>query len=200
MVKAVDLSSDKDVVFRLELGKLYLTSGRPDEAKKQLITAVQVNPGLAESHYYLGAVFLREGDYDRARFAAKTAQSLGYKNQDLIHILSILSNEPRDVPRVKRTDKMYMRHIVVDSLEEAESVLHKITHVRPLQDLSGKDLIERGDSHDSFIGYIETSKVHPVVASALLEQKAYADPVIVNTEVGFHIIQRLMPLDIYFNK
>lgn len=52
----------------------------------------------------------------------------------------------------------------------------------------------------SFLGGIKPSDVHPKIADALLHQKVFNSPEIVQTEQGFHIIQRLAPLDFYLEK
>jgi len=124
MKKAVDVSSN-NITSRVELGKLYLSTGEPDKAKKQFLAAVKMNPGAADIHYYLGVVYMNEENYDTAWFAAKTAQSLGYENKDLINLLSILSEEPLNVPSKGNGESMYIAHIVVDTPEEAEAVLSK---------------------------------------------------------------------------
>ena len=182
MKKAIDLSSGEDAGFRGELGKIYLSRNMPDKAKEQFLAALKTQPGLGDIHYYLGIVFMIEEDYDMAWLAARTAKSLGYKRHDLMNILSLLSVEPRDVTWSESEDNMYIRHIVAKTREEAEGMLHRISE---------------GEHIDSFIGRINPSEVHPKIVDVLRAQKAFADPVIVETEHGFHIIQRIVPFQVY---
>ena len=198
MKKVVDGSSDNNTTLRVELGKLYLTAGKPDKAKEQFLTAVKMNPGSADIHYYLGVVYMREADYEMAWFAAKTAKSLGYESQDLIKILSLLSEEPRNVPGQGSGEGMYIRHIVVHTQKEAEAVLHKHVEQDLFNGISDHELTEQHTVSKVFVGKINTSSMHPKIARALRNQEVFADPVIVETEFGFHIVQRIMPLSPYF--
>jgi tetratricopeptide (TPR) repeat protein len=200
MKKAVDVSSDNNTTSRVELGKLYLTAGEPDKAKEQFLAAVKVNPGSADIHYYLGVVYMREADYEMAWFAAKTAQSLGYASHDLINILSLLSGEPRRVPGQGNGEGMYIRHIVVHTQEEAEAVLRKHVEQDLFNKISDHELTGQHTISKVFVGQINPSNMHPKIARALRNQEVFADPVIVDTEFGFHIVQRIMPLDPYIQQ
>lgn len=198
MKKAADASSDNNSTFRVELGKLYLTAGKPGKAKEQFLAAVKMTPELADIHYYLGVVYMREADYKMAWFAAKTAQSLGYENHDLINILSLLSEEPRHVPGQGNGAGMYIRHIVVHTQKEAEAVLRKHLEQDLFNRISDHELTEQHTVSKVFVGQINPSNMHPKIARALRNQKVFADPVIVETNFGFHIVQRIMPLSPYF--
>jgi tetratricopeptide (TPR) repeat protein len=182
MKKAIDLSSAVDSGFRGELGKIYLSRNMPDKAKEQFLATLKTQPGLGDIHYYLGVVFMKEENYNMAWLAARTAKSLGYKRQDLINILSLLSKEPSDLTWHESGDVMYIRHIVAETREEAEGTLHRISE---------------GEHVDSFIGSIKPAEVHPKIVDALRAQKAFAGTVIVETEHGYHIIQRIVPFYVY---
>ncbi len=198
MKKAADASSDNNSTFRVELGKLYLTAGKPGKAKEQFLAAVKMTPELADIHYYLGVVYMREANYKMAWFAAKTAQSLGHENQDLINILSLLSEEPRHVPGQGNGAGMYIRHIVVHTQKEAEAVLRKHLEQDLFNRISDHELTEQHTVSKVFVGQINPSNMHPKIARALRNQEVFADPVIVETNFGFHIVQRIMPLSPYF--
>ncbi len=185
MKKAVDLTSGGNAGFSGELGKLYLSRGMPEKAKEQFLAALKAQPDLGDIHYYMGIVFMREENYDMAWLAARTAGSLGYKPKDLMNILSLLSEEPRDMPWNDSRDEMYIRHIIVDTREKAEDMLNRISE---------------GEFIESFIGIIDPSKVHKKIANALSKQKVFADPVIVETEYGFHIVQRFVLFHVYYQK
>ncbi len=200
MKKAADASSDNNTTLRVELGKLYLTAGRPGKAKEQFLAAVKINPGSADIHYYLGVVYMREADYDTAWFAAKTAQSLGYESQDLMNILSILSEEPRHNPGQGSGEDMYIRHILVHTHEEAEAVLRQHSEQDLFNRISDHELTEQHTVAKVFIGQIDSSNVHPKIARALRNLEVFAGPVIVETDSGFNIVQRIMPLSPYFKQ
>jgi tetratricopeptide (TPR) repeat protein len=198
MKKAADASSDNNTTFRVELGKLYLTTGKPGKAKEQFLAAVKMNPGSADIHYYLGVVYMREADYEMAWFAAKTAQKLGYVSQDLINILSILSEEPQRLPWKGSGKSMYIRHIVVDTHEEAEAVLSQHSETDVYYKITDQESKGNRTVSKVFIGQVNSSNVHPKIARALRNQEVFADPVIVKTDFGFHIVQKIMPLAPYF--
>lgn len=93
MEKVVEASPDT-YTFRMQLGTFYLAKDRPEKAKEQFMAAVEINPGVADAYCYLGTLFYREKEYDKAWMAVKTARNLGYKGQGLIKQLSLVSKEP----------------------------------------------------------------------------------------------------------
>lgn len=60
------------------LAQLYRVQNKPDEAKRQLLIALEKQPSLSEAHIALGEIYIAEGDYDRARQHAEFAAALGH--------------------------------------------------------------------------------------------------------------------------
>jgi hypothetical protein len=194
MEKAVELLPGIDV-FRIELGVLYLAGSRLEKAKKQFYAALEINPGCTNVYYYLGELFFREGDFDMAWLSAKMAKRLGHKGNSLLSKLSEISEEPDAVPWDEIGKELYIRQIIVDTRMKAEYIVEKI---------KGGDLFEALASDISmgpyahiggYMGHVDPTEIHPGITGALLEREAIADPVIVEMDKGFHIVQRLVPFN-----
>ena len=59
------------------LAQLYRVQQRPLDAKRELLTALEMKPLLAEAHLALGEIYIAEGDLDKAREHAQIAAQLG---------------------------------------------------------------------------------------------------------------------------
>jgi tetratricopeptide (TPR) repeat protein len=59
------------------LAQLYRVQQRPQEAKYELLLALETKPLLAEAHEALGEIYIAEGDLDKAREHAQIAAQLG---------------------------------------------------------------------------------------------------------------------------
>jgi cell division septation protein DedD len=177
MKTALDLSPYA-ISFQMELGIIFLAQGNLDKAKDQFLTVLERNPGFADAYYYLGEIFFRKKDYDTAWMFARMAQRLNHKGTNLIIKLDAASDAPNIDPWVYKGDKLFIRQILVDTQERAEETVARI---------------KRGD-----LGHFSQSELHPNISRAISNSKIFSDPVIVQTELGFHIVQRIVPFD--FNK
>lgn len=195
MEKAVALSPDTDGL-RIELGKLYLAGGRLEMAKEQFFAALEINPGYASVYYYLGELFLRTGEYDMAWLSVNMAKRLGHTGQDLIRKLSALSKEPQLHTRKESGEDLYIRQILVDTYEEALDIVEQISNGELFEYVAMKESIGPNSERGGFMGRVKPSEIHPGIAGKLLSEEVLADPVIVETENGFHIVQRIMPFDL----
>ncbi len=195
MEKAVALSPDADGL-RIELGKLYLAVGRLEMAKVQLFAALEINPGYASVYYYLGELFLRAGEYDMAWLSVTMAKRLGHTGQDLIRRLSSLSKEPQLHPLKKSGEDLYIRQILVGTHEKALNILEQIADGELFEFVAMKESIGPNAERGGFMGRVKPSEIHPGIAGKLLSEEVLAGPVIVETENGFHIVQRIMPFDL----
>jgi len=70
----------RDPQLHLELGRLYFGLELGDEALHEFKQVVQIEPGLAEGHFYLAVEYLFRGDEEAARGACERARQL---NPDL---------------------------------------------------------------------------------------------------------------------
>ncbi len=198
MEKAVKLSSNKDFLITMELGIFYLAKDRIEKAKEQFFAVLGMNPGFADAYYYLGKLFLREKDYDMAWLSVKMAQRLGHRGQDIVRKLGDLSKEPGVDPWNESGEDLYIRQILVDTYEKAEDIVNRISGGELFEDLAGSESMEPNASLGGFVGHFNPSELHPKIAEALLERGVLTDPVIVETERGFHIVQRIIPFDFNF--
>jgi len=60
------------------LAQLYRVQHKRDEAKRNLLIALEKQPSLSEAHVALGEIYIAEGDLDRARQHAEFAAALGH--------------------------------------------------------------------------------------------------------------------------
>lgn len=195
MEKAVSLLPRADIL-RIELGVLYFARERLEKAKEQFSVALKNNPGLTHSYYYLGEIFLRTGDYDMAWLCVNLARRYGYRGQDIIRKLSILSKEPDIDPWSTSEKDLYIRQILVNNYKKAENIVDRISEGELFEDIAFKESLGPNANVGGFMGDFRSSEMHPDLANALLEREVLSDPIIVETEQGFHIIQRLAPFDL----
>ena len=59
------------------LAQLYRVQQRQNDAKRELLIALEMKPLMAEAHLALGDIYISEGDLDRAREHAGIAAQLG---------------------------------------------------------------------------------------------------------------------------
>ncbi len=194
MEKAVSLAPDRDLMH-LELGILYLANEQLEAAKEQFFAALSLNPGSANSYYYLGELFNSSGQYDYAWLAARMAQKLGHPGQDLIRKLYNVSREPEIKPWRETGDDLYLRQILVDSFEEAEKIVRLISNGELFEDIADTDAQGGNAALGGYAGHFRPQELQPDIANALREQEIFGAPAIVKTGEGFHIVQKIAPFD-----
>jgi len=59
------------------LAQLYRVQQRAEDAKRELLMALEKKPLLADAHLALGEIYISEGDIDKAREHAQIAAQLG---------------------------------------------------------------------------------------------------------------------------
>jgi len=185
------------ISFQMELGIIFLAQGNLDEAKNQFLAVLERNPGFADAYYYLGESFLRKKDYDTAWMFARMAQRLNHKGTNLIKKLDAASDAPKIDPWVYKGDKLFIRQILVDTKERAEETVARIKRGELFEDVA-TEIDKTLSSVGGFLGHFSQSELHPNISRAISNSKIFSDPVIVQTELGFHIVQRIVPFD--FNK
>ena len=195
MEKAVDLFPES-VRFNMELGRLYFSVNRPGDAMERFLTVLKMNPGHADAYYYVGKQFLRMKEYDMAWLSARMARRLGHKGHDLMKKLNELSEEPHVVPWKEAGKELYIRQILVDTREKAEELVNRISKGELFEDIAATELNGRAAEMGGFIGRFDPSEVRPAIAGELLKREVLSEPVIVETEKGYHIVQRLVSFDL----
>ena len=192
--KALDLAPD-DVLLHVELGILYFVKNKFDLAEKELSTALSADPAYADAYYYIGEVFFQTEQYTLAWYAMKTARKLGHYDRMLSEKLQAESAEPSRYPWESETTLITFRQVVLSTEIDAESVLSRYRQGDLFSDIvisnSGKQVTPSG-----FVGSFRPTELQSQIAAALLQQKPYAEPVIVETEYGYHVVQRVLPFDL----
>ncbi len=192
--RAVTLKPDIDV-FRIDLGILYIADNQIEKAKDQFIAALEINPSLTQVYIYLGELSFRTGDYNMAWFSARMAAHLGHESENLTDRLQAVSKEPVIKPLESGRDNIYLRQILVSSRKKAETILNRMSGGELFELIAGTESKGPNALKGGYIGNIHSSELHPGIVNALMEREVFAPPVIVETENGFHIIQRVAPFD-----
>jgi len=193
--KAVALSPMNDVL-KVELAKLYLVKDRREDARKQLTAAFAINPCSADLHYYLGENFLRMKEYEKAWYSARAAKGLGHRSENLIRKLALLSQEPESY-QWDSDDALFIRQILVKDFETAGRIVKGIADGQLFEDIADAESMIPGKPIGGYMGRYDKSDLDPKISEALLSQKVFSEPVIVETERGFHIVQRVANFDVY---
>ncbi len=85
LTKAVELQPD-NANYRNALGYAYFVRGMGPEAHKAFDRAISLDPGLSDAHLNKSALYLEEGEWDRAISAAsKAAGNIFYKTPELAY-------------------------------------------------------------------------------------------------------------------
>ena len=194
MKSAVALSPEH-AHLNMELGRLYYVRNSPGDAMEQFFSVLEMNPGHANAYYYLGELFLSMKEYDMAWLSAKMARRIGHKGQDLINKLRDLSDEPKVELWKKPGKELYIRQMLVSKPEKAEELLRRIKGGELFEDIAAKELTSPFDETGGYLGKLDPSDTHPEIVKALLNKEALSEPIIVETENGYHIVQRVLPFD-----
>ncbi len=193
--KAVESSPHK-TDLRKRLGMYYFALNKTDKAKEQFFTALKINPGSTHVYYYLGEVFLKTGEHDMAWMSVTMAKRLGYKGEDLIHRLKAVSKEPDVRPWDTGADELYIRLILADTHESAEIILLKISEGELFEDIARKESRGTGASAGGYMGHLTPEETDQRITDALMKQDVLSAPIIIETEKGFHIAQRIIPFSL----
>ncbi len=189
-------SSPHKTDLRERLGMYYFALNKTDKAKEQFFAALKINPGSTHVYYYLGEVFLKTGEHDMAWMSIKMAKRLGYRGEDLIHRLQAVSKESDAYPWDTIVDGLYIRLILVDTYEKAKTIIFKISKGELFEDIALKESRGAGASAGGYMGHLTPEETDHRINDALMKQDVLSAPIIIETEKGFHIAQRVIPFSL----
>ncbi|MDH4321815.1 MAG: SPOR domain-containing protein [Desulfobulbaceae bacterium] len=185
----------KDIFPRQELGVLHFATGHDAEAKEDFLSVLAVNPTLANAYYYLGLLAFRHQQYDEAWLYARRAQLLGHKATSLLDKLLPLGNEPMVDQQEPIGEELCFRQILVSTYEEAEGIFDRIKQGETFEVVASLASVGMAADNGGFVGCLYPDEFDPVVGAALWQMKPYSEPVIVETEGGAHLVQRVQRFD-----
>jgi tetratricopeptide (TPR) repeat protein len=189
MQKALSLSPYANY-FQMELGIIYLAQDNNEKAREQFMAILGRNPGFSNAYYYIGETFYRTKEYDMAWMFAGTAKKLRHKGSRLTAKLEKVSTPPDIEPWNVGSDELLVRQILVDTKLRAEEIVKRIAEEELFEDMA-TEIDETLNSAGGFLGHFKRSELHPKILKALSAQEVFSDPAIVETELGFHIVQRI---------
>jgi tetratricopeptide (TPR) repeat protein len=193
MQKALSLSPYANS-FQMEMGIIYLAQDKNEKAREQFMAVLGRNPGFSNAYYYIGETFYRTKEYDMAWMFAGTAKKLRHKGSSLLAKLEKVSTPPDINPWNVVSDQLLIRQILVDTRSRAEEIVRRISAGELFEDVA-TEIDKTLNSMGGFLGHFKRSELHPKILKALSARIIFSDPVIVETELGFHIVQRIVPFD-----
>ncbi len=89
LIQAVRLTDDPAIEqrARYELGAVYRTLDEPASAEEQYRAIIAADERAADAHFYLGEIYAKQGDPDRARAAWREAEKLEPRHRRAIERL-----------------------------------------------------------------------------------------------------------------
>jgi len=110
-------------------------------------------------------------------------------------LLTVISKKETLLNTVYKSDHnirehLYLRQILVDTRAKAEDIINRIAKGELFKNIAFKESMGLNAYTGGYIGRVDPSNLHPVISDALLNNYESDDPFIVETERGFHILQR----------
>ncbi len=119
---------------------------------------------------------------DKINSDGKTLVTVAAKDETLLNTSGKSDHNIRE--------NLYLRQIIVDTRAKAEDIINRISRGELFKDVAYKESMGPNAYAGGYIGRVDPSNLHPVIADALLNNYESDAPVIVETERGFHILQR----------
>jgi tetratricopeptide (TPR) repeat protein len=192
MERAAALLPGSDFL-RMELGIIYLAKNKQKKAREQFMDVLERNPGFSDAYFYLGEIYFRAKQYNISWLFARMAQRLGHGGKELLSKLSKQQEPPGVEPWSYPAKDLFIRQIIVYTREKADEIIKRISEGELFEMVAGKENNGPDSDLGGFLGHFKSSEVHPKIAKALLERDVLSDPVVVKTDSGYHIVQRLVP-------
>lgn len=119
---------------------------------------------------------------DKVYSNGKTLVTVASKNETLLNSADKSDHNIRE--------NLYLRQILVDTRAKAEDIINRIAKGELFKDVAFKESMGLNAYAGGYIGRVDPSNLHSAIADVLLNNYESDDPVIVETERGFHILQR----------
>ena len=119
---------------------------------------------------------------DKVYGDGKTLVTIAAKNEILLNTADKSAHNGKE--------DLYLRQILVDTRAKAEDIINRIAKGELFKDVALKASMGLNAYAGGYIGHVDPSNLHPAIADVLLNNYESDDPVIVETESGFHILQR----------
>ncbi len=179
--------------YKYDLAKFYLVNGQLDKAENEFTTLLKLDPGFTHGYYYLAEVYFQKKQYDMAWLSLTRAHLLGHQGRHLLEKLAPLSSKPVENLESTSGDDRMFRFINLSTREEAETILNNIRDGKPFHNLELEFKKDRSSSVD--FGVIMLSELKKSVSAILGNSAIYADPIIIQTDRDFRVIQRIAPFN-----
>ncbi|MDR0477895.1 MAG: hypothetical protein LBH14_08185, partial [Desulfobulbaceae bacterium] len=180
--------------YKFDLAKFYLVDKRYQDAKEQLLTLLQIDPGFSLGFVYLGEVYLALGQKNMAWACSQRADQLGQDGDLLRQKLKIAGGQPPaglETLTAGRPD--YFRFIKVGSRIDADALLKQLTNGKSFANLEME--LQTSKSINADFGLISISELKENVARQVNAFKLFAPPVVVETDSDCWVMQKILPFD-----
>jgi tetratricopeptide (TPR) repeat protein len=189
-------ASPMDPNMFCELGILYGAKGELQRAISMLKKSLQLDPGQGEAYFYLGLFLTRQGKTNLAWQAARIGEKLHY-NQDILleKLLLIGAPEPKHYPFQDPSSIFSLRQIILSSFEQGENLVARWNRGDSLEEFFWGRSEDNGHSFGGYIGDFTDADLKPEIFTAIDGNTVFDQPVIVETDGKYFLLQRILPFD-----
>jgi tetratricopeptide (TPR) repeat protein len=183
--------------LHLPTGILYLAGigGDLERAEQHFIKALQINPGFGDAYYYLGEVYFRKGDYQRAWLCCRMAKTLSHPGDGLRRKLEAVATAPEVTPWREEPNILHLRMISVSTREEAQTLLDRMAAGELFEHIAEERGSEANQGSGGYAGALSPADLEPEIAQTLLAQDEFATPLALQAQKGYQLVQRIAPFD-----
>nr|WP_320048215.1 tetratricopeptide repeat protein [uncultured Desulfuromonas sp.] len=196
---AINKAPEEDFLH-MEMGVFYLAAGRLPQAHKEFSRVLELNPGFSYGYYYLGEVLFRLGDYHLSGMALAIAEKLGLPGFDLQRKLTALGWDLPEKPWHCEPHIYHLRRITVPTLTQARHVMQRLEDGELFEELAREFSTGSEAKSGGYIGGISLASMPEAFTRELAGRECFSPAVLLESEDGYHIVQRIAPFDADFWK
>jgi parvulin-like peptidyl-prolyl isomerase len=204
---------------RHTLGFLYRSKGESDLAKREFRACIQIEPGWTEPYKSLAMLLVEEGHLDSAlavynvALAVDSTDASIHNNVGFVYSLAKkwpdaklayrnaieFTQDPamlRDVQKNLSTivaieaGKVQVRHVIVRTAAKAAELLAQLNAGSDFAELAREHSIDASAREGGNLGFFQRGDLHPDFEAAAFALEVGDLSEVIQTPVGFHIIQR----------
>ena len=218
--EAIVEAQPRAAISRHTLGFLYHNKGEPVQAKREFRACIQLEPTWTEPYKSLAMIHVEEGHLDSALTvysvalrvdstdatihnnigyvlsaakqwdAAKEAYEQALEYADDAQILQEVQKN-LSVVEAMGEGKFQVRHIVVRTRAKADDLLRQLQDGADFANLAREHSVDPSAADGGNLGFFTKGDLHPEFEAAVLPLEVGELSGVVQTPVGFHIIERM---------
>ncbi len=170
------------------LGLIYHATGNNAAALTEYRTASRLNPGLGWFYPDMADIFIQQKNYAAAWKAVHQADLLGHAKERVKSRLAKYA--PAAEYRPQNGSTLLLRQLVLPTRKAAEESLRELQNGIDFSRLAKKRSLKQYRRNGGYWGPFLPELLAPQFSTALENLPALAFSPIIETEVGFHILQK----------